>query len=238
VEGSDPPDAAGLRLDWPEVPGRVRAAVEDWLGSHVVSATSQSGGFSPGVSARLETQDGHRVFVKAAGLESNPQTPMAHRWEAKVAAALPKEVPMPRLLWSCDEGEGGWVVLVFQDVDGRNPTIPWQTKELDQTLRALVALSEFLTPSPLAPGAVVGRAEEWSVVAGRHWEKVAEEHQASLDAWSARHLEGLADLEVDAPLAVAGDTLLHLDVRADNLLLTPEGQVLVVDWPHVRVGAP
>lgn len=38
-------------------------------------------------------------------------------------------------------------------------------------------------------------------------------------------------------MAATGNTLLHLDLRADNLLLTPEGRVLVVDWPHARVGA-
>jgi hypothetical protein len=31
--------------------------------------------------------------------------------------------------------------------------------------------------------------------------------------------------------------LLHLDLRADNLLLTPDDRVLVMDWPHARVGA-
>ena len=57
--------------------------------------------------------------------------------------------------------------------------------------------------------------------------------EAGLDAWSRRHL----DLEAEAPEEVAGDALLHLDLRADNLLVTPQGRVLVVDWPHARVGA-
>lgn len=34
----------------------------------------------------------------------------------------------------------------------------------------------------------------------------------------------------------AGDTLLHADIRADNLLLT-EGRVAVGDWPHACRGA-
>jgi hypothetical protein len=42
------PLATGSRPDWTEVPGRVRAAVEGQLGSPVVSATNQRGGFSPG----------------------------------------------------------------------------------------------------------------------------------------------------------------------------------------------
>ena len=63
-----------------------------------------------------------------------------------------------------------------------------------------------------------------------------EERPAGLDGWSERNLAALAALEAEAPAAAAGDTLLHLDLRADNLLLTPE-RVLVVDWPHARVGA-
>jgi aminoglycoside phosphotransferase (APT) family kinase protein len=236
VEGARPPDAAGLRLDWQEVPGRVRAAVEARLDSPVVSAASQSAGFSPGVAARLRTADGRRVFAKAAGPEPNPLTPTAHRQEARVAAALPEEAPVPRLLWSHDEGEGGWIVLVFEDVEGRNPAVPWRAEELDETLETLVALSELLTPSPLPPDAV-GAAGEWSVVSGAYWRRLREDRPARLDAWSTRHLDRLADLEAEAPSAVAGDALLHLDVRADNLLLTPE-RVLVVDWPHARVGAP
>ncbi len=34
----------------------------------------------------------------------------------------------------------------------------------------------------------------------------------------------------------AGPTLLHADIRADNLLLTDDG-VVVVDWPHACLGA-
>ena len=63
--GPRSPAAAGVRLDWSGIPQRVRAAVEDWLGSPVVSAASQSAGFSPGAAVRLRTSDGRRVFVKA-----------------------------------------------------------------------------------------------------------------------------------------------------------------------------
>ena len=39
------------------------------------------------------------------------------------------------------------------------------------------------------------------------------------------------------PGASNGETLLHTDVRADNVLLTPD-RVVFVDWPHVCLGAP
>jgi aminoglycoside phosphotransferase (APT) family kinase protein len=234
--GPGPPSAAGVRPEWREIPERVRAAVESWLGSRVVAATSSSGGFSPGVAARLQTSDARRVFVKAVSPEPNPDSPEMHRREAEVVAALPPEVPAPRLLWSHDEGEDGWIVLVFEDVEGRNPAEPWRSDELDRVLGALTDLAETLTPSPL-PDDKVESVGGWSVFAGRHWERLGRERPVGLDGWSLRHLDRLAELEARASEAAAGDTLLHLDLRADNMILTPD-RVVVVDWPHVRVGAP
>jgi len=59
---------------------------------------------------------------------------------------------------------------------------------------------------------------------------------AGLDPWAARHLRRLADLEAGWPAATEGRTLLHLDLRADNLLLTP-ARVVAVDWPYASAGA-
>jgi hypothetical protein len=58
-----------------------------------------------------------------------------------------------------------------------------------------------------------------------------------LDEWSRRNLGRLVELESGWPDAVAGSTLLHCDVRSDNLLVTECG-VVFVDWPHACVGAP
>jgi aminoglycoside phosphotransferase (APT) family kinase protein len=57
-----------------------------------------------------------------------------------------------------------------------------------------------------------------------------------LDRWSRTHLDQLADLEATWAGHAAGDTLLHADIRADNILLTRQGAV-VVDWPWACRGA-
>ena len=57
-----------------------------------------------------------------------------------------------------------------------------------------------------------------------------------LDRWSRDNLDRLAALESGWREAVAGRTLLHGDVRSDNLLVTGDG-VVFVDWPHACVGA-
>jgi aminoglycoside phosphotransferase (APT) family kinase protein len=232
-----PPPAEGVRLDWLAVPERVRSAVERWAGSTVVSAISQRSGFSPGVAARLRLGDGRRLFVKAVGPEPNPDSPAFHRREARIVAALPHTVAVPRLQWLLDEGETGWVVLVFDEVTGHHPAQPWRLDELDRVLDGLVRLVETMTPSPL-PVAAVGTAADAVARQLCGWQRLRDEPAtdlAQLDLWSRRHLDALANLEALAPAAVAGETLLHFDVRADNVLLAPE-KVWFFDWPHARIG--
>src|SRR4051812_3828429 len=118
------PAAAGQRIAWEALPEHIRGAVEGWLGSPVVSATTQPGGFSPGVASRLVAADGRRVFVKAVSATPNRDSPRFHRREIQIAGALPASAPVPRLLWSMDEGGDGWVVLAFEDVEGQHPALP------------------------------------------------------------------------------------------------------------------
>ena len=216
----------------------VQHAFESWAGSPVVAATTQPSGFSPGVAARLRLADGQRFFVKAIGSEPNPDSPIFHRREARIVAALPAHVPVPRLLWSHDDGEGGWVVLVFEEADGRHPKQPWQSDELQQVLDALAELAARLTPSPLPVGEV--RSASQRVERGiSGWQRLHSdpaETLSRLDDWSRRNLAALAELESRAPAAVTGNTLLHFDVRADNLLLGGK-HVWFFDWPHACVGA-
>ena len=230
-----PPPAVGVRLGWHDLPGPIRAGIEERLGGAVTTVQSQPGGFSPGVAALVETDAGERVFVKAAGPLPNPTSAAFHRREVIVAAALPADAPTSRLRWSWDTGPGGWVVLAFDAIDGRSPATPWRPDELELVLTGLDRLSASLTPSPV-PATVVGSVADWGGLAGGWWRRVESFQLEGLDAWSARHAATLAMLERAAPSAAMGETLLHLDLRADNMLLTADG-VRFVDWPHARLGA-
>jgi hypothetical protein len=153
------------------VPAGVRAAVEDALGTTVAGAQSQQGGFSPGAAARLRLADGRRVFVKAVGPELNPDSPGMHRREGAVAAALPATVPSPRLRHTADDGE--WVALVFEDVDGRQPRVPWQRDELDRVLAAVAELVDLL--AMLRSVAMQGRPDPAAVFAAHPVARAADD---------------------------------------------------------------
>ncbi|GIH77686.1 phosphotransferase family protein [Planobispora longispora] len=227
--------ATGVRLPWNAVPEQIRRSVETHLGAPVAGAVTQHGGFSPGAAVRLTLADGRRAFAKAVGPEPNALSPGIYRNEARIAAALPAGVPAPRLLASFESE--GWVALLFEDVDGRAPADPWRAGELDRVLEALDGLAAALTPSPVpAPEAKEHLGEQF-----QGWRRLVQARDAGLDdlsgldPWAARHLDALAELEAGWPEAAEGDSLVHGDIRADNLLLTADG-VMVVDWPWAFTG--
>jgi aminoglycoside phosphotransferase (APT) family kinase protein len=224
------PPAQGARIPWEAVPESVREAVEAGLGARVEEAVTQPGGFSPGCAARLRLDDGRGAFVKAVGSEPNADSPGFHRIEAHVAAALPPETPAPKFFFSHDDGD--WVALVFEDVDGREPELPWRGNELERVLGALTDLAAALTPAPIEAPPLAERYGELF----RGWRTIVEEEPEGLDSWTADQLATLAELESGWERAAAGKTLLHADIRADNVLLT-EDRVVFVDWPHVCLGA-
>lgn len=226
-------NGGGARLGIDEVPAHVRQAIEEILGAPVVAAHSQPGGFSPGLAARLVLADGRRAFAKAVGAERNPDAPAFHRREVEVLAALPRDLPVPRLLGSHDDGD--WVALVVEDVEGEAPAEPWRPAELSRVVEAMAELADRLTPSPIARGPVTVLDEK----AFRGWRDLAADPAAAAPLGPAvcARLDELAAIEEGWTAAAEGHSLVHGDLRADNILLTPD-EVVFVDWPHARIGAP
>jgi aminoglycoside phosphotransferase (APT) family kinase protein len=231
----------GTRLPWEQVPAPLRAAAERRLGGAVTAAVTQPGGFSPGAAARLELDGGRRAFAKAVGPELNPDSPGIYRAEARIAAALPAAAWAPEFLGVIDSG--GWVLLLFEDIDGASPAQPWRPAELARVLAALTDLAAALTPAPLAAPTVA----EAHAASFTGWRQLAAEHdaaeheaagdEAALDPWARAHLAGLAELEAGWADAAQGASLVHADLRSDNILLTAD-RVVFVDWPWACRAAP
>lgn len=226
------PPARGVRHHWADLPAAVRSGVEDILGAPVVGARTQNGGFSPGVAARVRLANGGRAFVKAVSAEVNPDSPDLHRAEIRHTADLPPHAPVPRLLGSYDDGT--CVALVLEDIEGRQPRVPWDRDELDRVLAALGGLVRLLTPAPAdAPPAAGSKSTTFTGWRTLH----AAGDTTGLDPWAARRLGTLAELESGWARAATGGTLAHGDLRADNILLTGD-RVVFVDWPHAVRAAP
>ena len=106
------------------------------LQGEVAAATSQRGGFSDGLAARLVLSDGRRAFAKAVDTAAAPGVGSFHRREIAVAGGLPYGVPAARLLGSYDDGE--WVALVLEDIEGTLPQQPWHEANLSECFTRLL----------------------------------------------------------------------------------------------------
>lgn len=214
-----------------DLPAAARAELESHLGAPVTGEDSQSGGYTPGIASRLVLEDGQRAFLKA--IPAGDELADTYRAEAAVAQSLPTATPAPRLWWA--GVVDGWLLAVFDDVDGRHPSISPGSPDLPAVVAAITTLGHELTPCP-HDGAPTARAEWEPLLHG--WRSLAAQPPADLDPWSAKHLAELAELEPLCLTAMAGDTLLHTDLRPDNLMISHgDGQVVVIDWAWPARGA-
>lgn len=224
----------GVRLAWEDLPPALRTWVEEVLGGPVVHAASQPGGFSPGTADRVVTAAGRRAFVKAVSPAQNPDSPGLHRREAEVLRTLTGLTEVPQLIDVRDEDD--WVALVIDDVEGRHPQVPWTDDDLRATLVALTHLAGRTAPTswPLLREELTGEFGAWA----RLRDLGPAARPTPLDPWVADHLDDLVDLAARTLPRLDGEAISHTDIRADNLLVTPQGDVRVVDWPWATRGAP
>ncbi len=165
------------------------------------------------------------MFVK--GVSDDHQWLMeAYRTEAAKLAVLPAAVPAPRVRTTLTVPTGGrnWFILLLDDVDGAPPVRPWRLVEARRVLRAARRTAEALTPAPLE----------------RTWAPVAAEIDPFPDWSHARRrypIGGAAEaLSLAGLPRLTGDTLVHTDLRDDNVIMARDGQVWFCDWNFPTVG--
>lgn len=221
-----PSGRTARRLEWAHLPPSLRSLIEDHCGSPVTRARSQSSGFTPGFASVLTCEDGSRHFVKAASLVAQRAFAEAYREEASKARMLPDLTPATRLLWIHDADD--WVVLGFEHVEARAPHRPWTEDDLAACLDALSEVTRTLTPPP------AGLVLDDAAVDFADWPA---KWRHTLATFAMPHGEEAAALAARFAEVVGGYTVVHGDVRDDNLLLTADGRVLLCDWNWPALGA-
>lgn len=217
------------RLEWRDLPAHVREAVEAAVGGTIVHAIGQTGGYGPGLAARCSLEDGRRYFVKAVSPAQNPESPHMMRREAKINASLPPGVPAPALQHVLDDGE--WVVLIFEDIEGKIPGTPWTVTDLRSVGNLSRQIGAMKTHDPLP---TIGEHYQRMFTG---WRTLQTADPAAIDdAWCRRHLPELVRLEDRWTDVVAGEALVHGDFRSDNILISGS-RAYAVDWTSTCRGA-
>ena len=231
MSGAVTPRAIGRRQDYAVLPREVRAWIDLALGSDVVSAETQRGGFSTGVAARVVTREGGRAFVKAVSDEINVQTPELFRHEISVLQAL-AEVPYRASLRDSYD-DGTWVVLLLDDVDGRHPDLH-DARDVEAVRRALVDQARELTPDPVALDVI-----DMESTANRWASRVKDAVERRPDFFPLWFIDGydvLGDRLASLGSRMPAESWTHLDIRDDNLLVRHDGTAVIVDWGMSRSG--
>ncbi|WP_114853873.1 phosphotransferase [Brachybacterium sp. YJGR34] len=220
------------RLRWSDLPEEVRRRVEELVGGPVVRTRSATGGFSRSSAEIVTGPEERELFVKAVTPRINTGSDTLNRREADALRRMPASIPAPALLdaFSC----GDWFVLVIEAVEGRMPRQPWVPEELDAALDALHRLRRTATPTPVSD---LPTLEESLGGDLRGFDRVAADLPTDLDPWIIPRLAALRAAAGRGIAALAGSTLCHSDLRADNILLTEDGSALLVDWAWASRGS-
>ncbi|MGX1668565.1 phosphotransferase [Streptomyces sp. NPDC055400] len=225
-----------VRPAWADLPPDVRQLISRQLGGIEAARPSAGSGFTQGFAAVIDGTDGTQ-FIKAASATDAPQIADCYRREAQINPALPNVVPAPRLKWI--EDTDGWVVLGFDAVKGSMPDAPWKPNDLGATLDAYTITAEALSTAPsglqqvgLKPLGETDDFDDWRNLAG------GTTPSAVLPAWMpAALVDILAVLESGWQQAVTGDSVLHYDLRQDNILIDTSNTAWICDWNWPVLGA-
>ncbi|MGH3798380.1 MAG: phosphotransferase [Pseudonocardiaceae bacterium] len=216
-----------IRRDWEQLPSAVQRAIERECGP-VVAAETLSGGINSPFAAVLWTD--RKLFCKGIAAD-HPHARMYHD-EIKVNRYLPRSIA-PSFV--CAILEGGWIMLVFEHVDGTHPGFSAGSTDLVRIAAKISTMGLELADIPSTVGNPLGpNMEKFHV-----WRRFSEGSISSdgLDKWVLVNLALLVEWEARAPHGVGGDALLHADLNAGNILFSEE-DVYFLDWACASRGAP
>lgn len=176
------------------------------------------------------------MFVKAISDSTGPIGTLVFQREARINDLLPDSIHRPALIGA--DTTGGWVTLVFEQLDGHHVSSRLGPAEFRVLADASRDVAQHIAPDSAD---IPGYVQRWGP---RYdgWQRILTTGGyppvlAALDQPREATLRALAHAERRWRDAADGSALLHGDLSADNLIITPAGSVLI-DWSNACRGAP
>lgn len=248
------PLAREAKPSWHDVPRSLVVLIEDLAGAKVASADIAWGGYSPSASFRLYLADGRHLFVKGAhpgqtaeGVAALRREVRGYREIAALASLAPSFVGMVE--------EGAWLFLLLEHIDAAERALPWTMTKVESLASGMAAFYRRAAHETVAWARLKGDGSlfadmfspkaGWCAMAGSTEKKAGFlslfSDYAAAARWLDLSLPLLANLQSAVVELMVEDrsrpvSLLHLDLRSDNILFRRDGRTVVVDWPYVTRG--
>lgn len=236
------------RMPWDRLPAQVRQRFAALLGTRVQHVALAGGGFTHGFAAVLRGS-GRTLFAKAAP-ESDGFLYPAYLREAAVLSVLPQGLPVPRLVAAetldADSADSStqelqrWQLLCFEAVEGYMPGAPWTEPDLAAVHEGLISVQAGLAqlPPELTGGSMAAAFSEDRDInrlfAGLALTGASPSFIPELNVTQLYELQGLVEASADA---LAGNAVLHNDLRADNVIIrAADSKALFCDWNFLSTG--
>ncbi|GAA2758947.1 phosphotransferase [Actinopolymorpha rutila] len=212
----------------------LRARVEHALGQQSTEWVKPDTGLSAAARYSVTLNDGSGVFVKAA---TDDETERWLRTEYLALRHVPERFVARVVAW-LDE-PGSHPVLVVEDLrrahwPAGHEGVDWREGDVDRVLAAVADLAGIPAPAAFEPAAP--RPAYWPTLLHEGPDRRA----AFLDLGlcTAGWLNGAATalIEAEAGLDDRGDSLVHGDLRSDNICVAHD-RVVFVDWSHASRGS-
>jgi hypothetical protein len=189
-------------------------------------ARVESRGYSVNEHWTVGFADGSRAFLKEASVDPSTQWV---RDEEHVYSCI-RGPFMPEFL-GFEDGEKPLLILEDLLPDARWPP-PWHPGDVEAVLATL---------REVAAARVEGELPRLAEDTWVGWPEIARDPAPLLSTgvasakWLERALPALLEAEERTPFD--GDSLVHGDVRSDNLCFR-DGRAILLDWNHARLGNP
>ncbi len=188
-------------------------------------------GHTPARRWVVTLEDGRTAFVKVATDD------LTASWirDEHLAYSMLRGAPfMPAYVGFYDDGARP--VLAVEDLSSATWPPPWAP----ELVRSVLACLERVAATPAPDGLPLAADDHLGLREG--WPEVEREPAPFLalglcsGRWLSAALPVLIQASLTAPLE--GASLLHFDVRSDNLCFRPDGSAVLIDWNWTSVGNP
>jgi hypothetical protein len=204
------------------------ATVGRLLGSPPRTWTRATSGYTHNERWVVELEDGRTVFVKGAVDED---TAVWLRAEHNIYSQVQAKWLATLLAY---EDDGARPTLILEDLSRERWPPPWTPADIDLVRHALDQV--WTHPPPAGVPRLEELREEWV-----GWSDVAADPTSFLSlrlcssVWLEHALPQL--IHAEGSFRLDGDSLVHVDVRSDNLCLRADAAILI-DWNQACVGNP